>query len=91
VNRGRTVLRPYGFTFVRLTTWAVHIEVANSLETDSFIQVLMPFIAWRGNPELLRSDNGTNFVEAKNELKKSIKSWDQVTIDAALKQRDIQQ
>ena len=43
---------------------AVHIEVANSLETDSFLDTLCCFIAHRGPVREIRSDNGTNFVGA---------------------------
>ena len=40
----------------------MHIEVANDLSTDSFINALRRFIARRGQPDEIFSDNGTNFV-----------------------------
>ena len=49
------------------------MERLTSLETSSFINALVRFIARRGNPKQIRSDNGTNFVEADRELRKAVK------------------
>ena len=51
---------------------AVHTEVTNALDTDSFMQTLRRFIARRGPVRLIRSDNVTNFVGAANELRKAL-------------------
>jgi len=56
--------KPYGCLFTCLVTRAVHLEMTKSLETDSFINTLRRFIARRGPPSDIYSDNGTNFVEA---------------------------
>ncbi|KAI2651225.1 Replicase polyprotein 1a [Labeo rohita] len=53
---------------------AVHIEVASSLDTDSFRNALRRFIARRGQVQELRSDNGKYFVGAEHELKQE---WNQ--------------
>ena len=44
------------------------IKVASDLSTDFFINVLRRFIARRGQPDEIFSDNGTNFVGAKRVL-----------------------
>ena len=49
----------------------MHIEITNSVETDSFILALGRFVAKCGNVKSITSDNGTNFVGANNELKKA--------------------
>jgi hypothetical protein len=49
---------------------AIHLEVANSLETDSFINALRRFISRRGPVCQIHTDRGTNFVGAKNEFQK---------------------
>ena len=51
-----------------LASRAVHMEVAKTLETNSFINVLRYFLASRGPVRQLRTDQGTNLVGTKNEL-----------------------
>ena len=63
---------------------AVHIEVADSLETDSFIQSLRRFICRRGPVREIRCDRGTNFNGAEAELKKAIDEIDDDKVKAEL-------
>ena len=63
---------------------AVHIETANSLETYSFINALRRFISRRGPVRQLRSDQGTNFVEARTELTQDLAEMDQEKIRTKL-------
>ena len=65
----------WGFLFTCLTTRAVHLEIVPSLDTSSCVMGSERFIARRGTPSTIWSDNGTNFVGAKNELLARIKSW----------------
>ena len=74
VKERRSKIKRYGAIFTCLTTRAVHIEMAYSLTSDSFIQSLRKFIAIRGPVRLLRCDNGTNFVGANKELSKAADS-----------------
>ena len=46
----------------------IHLEVVNSIYTDSFIMCLRRFIRCRGNVKMLRCDNGSNFIGAEKEL-----------------------
>lgn len=59
---------------------AIHIEVAETLETDSFISGLRKFGCLRGPICQLRSDQGTNFVGAKRELKEALDELDHTRI-----------
>jgi hypothetical protein len=59
--------------FVCFVTKAVHIEVVTSLTTDAFLAALRRFIARRGKPKTIYSDNGTNFQGAANQLYKIYK------------------
>ena len=89
VRRGRTNVKRYGVIFTCLTLRAVHIEVANSLDTESFINALRRFIARRGQPEEIRSDNGGNFVRGERELREAVEEWNQSQIHDFLLQRNI--
>ena len=55
--------------FTCQTTRAIHLEICHSLSTDSCLLAIQRFIARRGLPKTLTSDNGTNFVGASKELK----------------------
>lgn len=69
-DRNRTFLKAYGCVFVCMATKAVHIEVASDLSTDGFLACFRRFISTRGKPQIMYSDNGTNFEGANNELRK---------------------
>jgi len=47
---------------------AVHLELVSSLSTEAFLLSLRRFIACRGRPKTIYSDNGTNFVGSDNLL-----------------------
>ena len=55
---GRKELIRYGTMFPCLASRAVHIEITNSMETDSFILALRRFIARLGNVRSTTSGNG---------------------------------
>ncbi|XP_011700215.1 PREDICTED: uncharacterized protein LOC105457307, partial [Wasmannia auropunctata] len=55
---------------------AIHFELTTSLSTDAFLQALRRFIARRGRPAIIYTDNGTNFVGARNLLHKI--DWDKI-------------
>lgn len=66
--RGIKSMKMYVCLFVCFTIKAIHLEVAFSLSTDSFLTALRRFIARRGRCSLLFSDCGTNFVGAHRKL-----------------------
>ena len=76
IKEGRKELKRYGVLFTCLMSRAVHVETSNTLETDSFINCLRRFIAILGPIRQLRSDKGTNFVGAENELKMTLNELD---------------
>lgn len=67
-GRGSKLMKAYICIFVCLSTKAVHLDLVTSLNTEEFMATLRRFIARRGKPLNLYSDNGTNFVGAKSEL-----------------------
>ena len=72
VKRGRTYVKRYGCIFTCFNTRAVHIEKLDSLDSSSFINGLVRFMSRRGVPEVMYSDNGSNYVGGVKELKKAM-------------------
>ena len=84
IKEGRKELKRYGVLFTCLSSRAVHIEAANSLETNSFLNALRRFIARRGPVREIRSDRGTNIIGAEKELKKALDKMDHSIIQESL-------
>ncbi|KAJ8406747.1 hypothetical protein AAFF_G00296630 [Aldrovandia affinis] len=89
VKRGRGTVKRYGVLFTCLTLRAIHIEVADSLDTDSCINAIRRFVCRRGQVTIMRSDNGTNFVAAERELREAIQQLDNDKIERALQPKEI--
>lgn len=58
-----------GDHFKCMTTRAVHIDLLASLDSDSFLMALRRFIARRGKPFEILSDQGMNFKGGEKELR----------------------
>jgi Family of unknown function (DUF5641) len=67
-SRNAPTKKCYIAIFICLATKAVHIELVSELTTKAFLATLDRFTARRGLPATMHSDNGTNFIGAKNEL-----------------------
>jgi len=64
----KTIIKGYFAIIVCFATKAIHIEIVTSLTTEAFLAALRRFIARRGKPWTIHSDNGTNFHGAGNEF-----------------------
>ena len=84
IKQGRKDVKRYGVLFTCLASRAVHIETADTLETDSFINALRRFVARRGPVREIRSDQGTNIVGSERELKKALDELDHSAIQRSL-------
>ncbi|XP_037028702.1 uncharacterized protein LOC119068942 [Bradysia coprophila] len=62
------ITKGYIAVFVCLATKCIHLEVASDQTTEKYLEAYKRFCSRRGVPRELRSDNGLNFVGAKNEL-----------------------
>ena len=89
VREGRREVKRYGTLFTCMASRAIHIEVVHTMETDSFLQALRRVIARRGPIRELRSDQGTNFVGAENELKRAFQEMGDERIKAELLKHNI--
>ena len=76
----RSLVKRWGCLFTCLSIRAVHLELAESMDTDDFILCLRRFIGRRGQPRTIHSDNGTNFHGANNELKACLDQLKQTKI-----------
>ena len=84
IKEKRSELKKYGAIFLCLASRAVQIEMTHQTDTDSFIQVLQRMIAKRGNVRLIQSDNGSNFLGAESELKRTFLEIDNTKISQFL-------
>ena len=64
----QTRFKSYGAVFVCLTAHTIHLDSVGDLSTDSFFLTLIRFMARRGKPKTIWTDNGTNFISPKREL-----------------------
>lgn len=69
-NRRNAALgKAYLCLFICFATKAVHLEAVSSLSTASFLAALDRFLARRGLPQQIWSDNGSNFIGASRFIK----------------------
>ncbi|PFX13712.1 hypothetical protein AWC38_SpisGene22184 [Stylophora pistillata] len=90
VRDGIKTEKRYGLLFTCLTTRAVHLDIAHSLNTDSCLMAIRRMIARRGKPAHIWSDNGTNFVGSENELREAIKRLGSERIGDQLSDNEVQ-
>lgn len=72
-----------------MCTRAVHIEVVDSLETSAFLIAFFKFADIRGNPVIMFSDSGRNFVESHEELGQAVHSLNSKLASSSLANRNI--
>ena len=75
-GRGKQTAKRYPSLLTCLATRAVHLEIAYSMETDSFLNSFYRMASRRGLPDEVISDNGRNFIGADKESKELVKQLD---------------
>ena len=85
IKEGRKELKQWGLIFTCLASRAIHLESLNAMTTN---MPLRRFIDRRGKARELRSDQGTNFVGAKNELAAALSEIDPVSVKKYLSAQD---
>jgi hypothetical protein len=81
--RNRDVKR-YIFVYGCLTTRAVHLELLEDLSANSTLLALQCTINLRGAPKRIVTDNGTNFLGAKNILEVAQTRWNERLLEKGL-------
>ena len=69
-SKAKTESKAYLALYACSLTRSVHLDLLKSLETSEFIGSLKRFIARRGRPEIIYSDNGSTFKAADKWLKR---------------------
>ena len=84
IKERRKELKRYGVLFTCFVTRAIHLEVANTMTTNSYINALRRFICRRGPVRQMRSDNGSNFLGACRELKEALAEIDKEKVKSEM-------
>ncbi|XP_062538842.1 uncharacterized protein LOC134207140 [Armigeres subalbatus] len=77
VSIGRRTEKRWGVLATCLTTRAIHLQIAHTLNTDSCVMAIRNIMARRGIPAAIYSDRGTNFRATSKELKSAVEHIDQ--------------
>lgn len=86
----RAAQKCYGVMYSCLTTRACHLDLVTDLSTSAFIQSLTRFLSSeRVIPQVIMTDNGTNFTGAHNELKRGFRDINLSSVQEFLLKRDI--
>lgn len=68
-RRNTKTTKVYIALFICMATKAVHIDIVSDLTASAFLAAFDRFVARRGIPDSVFSDNGTNYVGAARQLK----------------------
>ena len=90
IKQRQSRLKRWGCLFVGMVTRAIHLELVEAMDTDSFINTLQRFINRRGRPNTILSDCGSNFKGAVNELKLQLPELNQEKISNFTVRQNIQ-
>jgi hypothetical protein len=80
-GRGKAKNKRYLCLFTCVATRAVHLEIAYSLDTGSFLNAFWRFTHRRGIPSEMTSDNGKNFIAGEKEIRKLVTDLNQEVIN----------
>ena len=76
IKQGRSMKKRYGVIFTCMNSRAVHLEIAESMDTSSCVNALRRFVCRRGQVKEITSDNGSNLCGADRELQQAIQELD---------------
>ncbi len=68
-TRKLVLVKTYATVFIYFTTKAIHLDLCSSLSTQDFMATFCHFVARRDCPSHLYTDNGTNFLGAREEIR----------------------
>ena len=68
------IIKAYIVLFTCAVTRAIHLEVVYSLSSDDFLRALIKFASRRSLPQIIYSDNATNFIGTADTLNQIYRS-----------------
>ena len=68
VKIGTETVKRFIILFACCSSRAIHVEVAEDASAEAFARCFLRFVARRGSPSLLVSDNGSNLVHFSKDL-----------------------
>ena len=80
-TRKPVLIKAYLAIFICFCTKA---EVVSNLTTEAFLAALRRFVSGRGLPADIHSDNGTNFIGARNDLQELYKFLSSTEVQATI-------
>ena len=83
-GRKPQVIKVYIALFICMTTRAIHLELVTSLSANAFVETFRRFIARRGKPKVMHSDNATNFTCAASEIRSLYDSFKVTSLQNSL-------
>lgn len=89
VTIGRRRDKRWVALFTCMAVRAVHLEVAADLSTDACLNSIRNLCHIRGVPSMIRCDNGTNLVGAKNELERTDKFFNADAVQRELSTKGV--
>lgn len=76
----RRSIKRYGVMFTCLDCHAVHLELNDSMDIDSFMNAFSRFVDRHGLPQLCYSDNCTNLVAGEQEFNHALSRWNKADL-----------
>ena len=76
VQERRSQVKRWGVMFTCFSSRAIHLETANSMTADSFLNAYRRFASRRGPVKRLYCDQGTNFIGGRGLLEAALKEMD---------------
>ncbi|XP_057377943.1 uncharacterized protein LOC130699905 [Daphnia carinata] len=89
ISIGRRTENRWIALFTCLSTRAIHLEIAPSLDVDSFLMAFTRFVSRRGAPADVFSDNGTNLTAGERELREAVTRLNDAKIVDQLARKEI--
>lgn len=71
----RTRAKTYGVIFTCLASRAVHIDLVEGYDTQSFLSAFRRFVSIRGYPHTVHSDMGSQLMAASKEIRDMTGKW----------------